>query len=161
SSRCPRASRYQCLPLNISNITPPAWRGHLDNQLDAELLDLHNHYYTKQAVMDNAVKRRDQELLKVVEQIRGEYEVLKERDKVREKECEDLKAKYEAAMDDFDNNPTVKVHCERINALLGEIKEHNSSLDRMLLESKKCAGYQVSLSALELKVASLEVEKAK
>ncbi|GJY40715.1 hypothetical protein Tco_0427985 [Tanacetum coccineum] len=116
---------------------------------------------TNQAVMDNAVNRRDQELLKVVEQIRGEYEELKERDKAREKECEDLKAKCEAAMADFDNNPTVKVLCEKINALLGEVKEHNASLDRMLLESKKWAGYQVSLSTLELKVASLEVEKAK
>ncbi|GKG45454.1 hypothetical protein Tco_0495532, partial [Tanacetum coccineum] len=120
---------------------------------DAELLDLHNYYYTKQAVMDNAMKCRDQELLKVVEQIRGEYEVLKERDKAREKECEDLKAKCEAAMADFDNNPTIKVHCENINALLSEVKEHNASLDRMLLESKKWASYQVSLSTLELKVA--------
>ncbi|GKD86589.1 hypothetical protein Tco_1357743 [Tanacetum coccineum] len=77
--------------LKISNITPPSWRGHLDNQLDVELLDLHDHCYARQAVMDNAVNRRAQELLKVVKQMRGECEVLKEREKAREKECEELR----------------------------------------------------------------------
>ncbi|GKG10453.1 hypothetical protein Tco_0341853, partial [Tanacetum coccineum] len=28
--------------LKISAITPPAWKGHLDNQIDLELLDLHD-----------------------------------------------------------------------------------------------------------------------
>ncbi|GKF92516.1 hypothetical protein Tco_0279235, partial [Tanacetum coccineum] len=31
--------------LDISAITPPAWKGHLDNQIDLELLDLHDRYY--------------------------------------------------------------------------------------------------------------------
>nr|GEW37928.1 zinc finger, CCHC-type [Tanacetum cinerariifolium] len=31
--------------LKIYAITPPAWKGHLDNQMDLELLDLHDHYY--------------------------------------------------------------------------------------------------------------------
>ncbi|GJS62423.1 hypothetical protein Tco_0657207 [Tanacetum coccineum] len=33
--------------------------------------------------------------------------------------------------------------CEKIVALSGEVKEHKASLERMLLESKKWAGYQV------------------
>ncbi|GJZ00821.1 hypothetical protein Tco_0518250 [Tanacetum coccineum] len=82
----------------------------------------------------------------------GKCEVLKEREKSRDKECE---------MIDFDNNPTVNVLCEKIAALSGEVKEHKASLERMLLESKKWAGYQVSLLTLESKVASLEAEKAR
>ncbi|GKE07417.1 hypothetical protein Tco_1399435, partial [Tanacetum coccineum] len=118
--------------LNISNITPMAWRGHLDNQLDVEFLDLHDHCYATQAVMENAVNRRAQEL---------------------------LKAKCEATLVDFDNNPAMKVLPEKIDALLIEVKEHKASLDRMLQESKKWASHQVSLLILESKVASLEAEK--
>ncbi|GJQ95755.1 hypothetical protein Tco_0006894 [Tanacetum coccineum] len=96
--------------LKISNITPPAWRGPLHNQLDGSGV---------------------------------------------------VEAKCEAAMADFDNNAAVNVLREKIPALSGEVKEHKASLERMLLENKKWAGYQVSLSALESKVASLEAEKAR
>ncbi|GKE41880.1 hypothetical protein Tco_1469164, partial [Tanacetum coccineum] len=82
--------------LMISNVAPLAWRGHLDNQLDAELLDLHDRCYAKQSVVDNVVNQRACELLRVVDQIKGECDVLKERDKARGKECEDLKAKCKA-----------------------------------------------------------------
>ncbi|GKC62318.1 hypothetical protein Tco_1094916 [Tanacetum coccineum] len=44
--------------LKISTITPLAWKRHLDNQIDLELLDLHDHCYARQAVVDNAVNRR-------------------------------------------------------------------------------------------------------
>nr|GEY90577.1 hypothetical protein [Tanacetum cinerariifolium] len=97
---------YAC-HLKIFAITPPAWRGHLDNQLDAELLDLYDRYYA--------------------------------REKVRDKECEELKAKCEAAMVDFDKKSFVKVLHGKIAALLVE----------------------VSLSTLESKVASLKAKKAK
>ncbi|GJT01061.1 hypothetical protein Tco_0822230 [Tanacetum coccineum] len=40
--------------LKIFAITPPAWKGHLENQLDLELLDLHDRCYEKE-------KARDQE----------------------------------------------------------------------------------------------------
>ncbi|GJT14493.1 hypothetical protein Tco_0861535 [Tanacetum coccineum] len=69
-----------------------------------------------------------------MEQMKGECDVLKEREKARDKECEDLKAKYEAAMVDFDNNPAVNVLYQKIKSLSDEIKEHKASLERMLLE---------------------------
>ncbi|GKE13795.1 hypothetical protein Tco_1421372 [Tanacetum coccineum] len=47
----------------ISAITPPAWKKHLDNHIDLELLDLHDRYYARHAVVDNAVNRRSRELL--------------------------------------------------------------------------------------------------
>ncbi|GJW45177.1 hypothetical protein Tco_0073976 [Tanacetum coccineum] len=49
--------------LKISAITPPAWKNYLDNHLDVELLDLHDRCYARQAIVDNVVNRRSQELL--------------------------------------------------------------------------------------------------
>ncbi|GKA46828.1 hypothetical protein Tco_0739711, partial [Tanacetum coccineum] len=77
--------------LKISAITPTAWKGHFDNQLDLELLDLHDCYYARQAV------------------------------KVRDQECEELKVKCEMAMTKFDKNLAVIVLHEKISALLGEV----------------------------------------
>nr|GEX26263.1 hypothetical protein [Tanacetum cinerariifolium] len=39
---------------------------------EVKLLDLHDHCYARQAVVDNAVKRRSCELLEVIEKLRGE-----------------------------------------------------------------------------------------
>ncbi|GKC13638.1 hypothetical protein Tco_1010420 [Tanacetum coccineum] len=99
-----------------------------------ELLDLYDRCYARQAVVDNAVNQRAWEL---------------------------IKAKCEAAMADFDNNLAVKVLREKIVSLLVEVKEHKDSLNRMILESKKWVGYQVSLLTVESKVSSLKAEKAK
>ncbi|GKF11018.1 hypothetical protein Tco_0048944, partial [Tanacetum coccineum] len=44
--------------LKISAITPTAWRGHLDNQMDLELLNLHDRCFTQQDVVDITFNRR-------------------------------------------------------------------------------------------------------
>ncbi|GKD58319.1 hypothetical protein Tco_1295828, partial [Tanacetum coccineum] len=69
--------------LKISTITPPAWKGFLDNHLDVDLLDLYDHCYVRQAVMDNAVNRRSYELLEVIEKLRGEEDVMRARELAR------------------------------------------------------------------------------
>nr|GEW28157.1 hypothetical protein [Tanacetum cinerariifolium] len=58
--------------LNISNITPPAWKNHLDNYIDLELLDLHDYCYARQAFVDNVVNKRSCELLGVIEKLKDE-----------------------------------------------------------------------------------------
>ncbi|GJX72246.1 hypothetical protein Tco_0309417 [Tanacetum coccineum] len=147
--------------LKISAITPPAWKGHLDNQMDLELLDLHDRCYARQAVVDNAVNKRAREFLQVIEKMRGEADVIKARERSREEECEELRVKCEAAMAEFDQNPAVLALREKISSLTADVKEHKGNLDRMMLESQKWAGYQVTLSTLESKVDSLEAEKAR
>ncbi|GKE17757.1 hypothetical protein Tco_1425334 [Tanacetum coccineum] len=112
--------------LMISNVTPPAWRGHTDYQSEVELLDLHDRCYVKQAVVDNA------------------------RDKARYKECEDLKAKCEASMVNFDKNPSVNVLRQKIKSLLAEVKEHKSK--------SKVAALEVEKSRLEAVDAQLRKE---
>ncbi|GKA97842.1 hypothetical protein Tco_0825736 [Tanacetum coccineum] len=83
--------------LKIFFITPPSWKNHLDIHMDAELLDLHDRCYARQAVVDNAVNRRSHELLQVIKKLRGEFDVMKDRERAREEECEELRAKCEAA----------------------------------------------------------------
>ncbi|GJS26398.1 hypothetical protein Tco_0487018 [Tanacetum coccineum] len=147
--------------LKISTITPPAWKGHLDNQMDLELLDFHDRCYARQAVVDNAVNKRACEFLQVIKKMSGEAGVIEARERSHEEECEELRVKCEAAMAEFDQNPAVLVLREKISSLTANVKENKGNLDRMMLESQKWEGYQVTLSTLESKVDSLEAEKAR
>ncbi|GKB53481.1 hypothetical protein Tco_0904234, partial [Tanacetum coccineum] len=122
--------------LKISAITTPAWKNHLDNHIDLDLLDLHDCCYARQAVLDNVVNRRSRELLQVIKKLR-------------------------AAMTEFEKNPTVVALQEKISALSTEVKEHKLNLDRMMLENQKWAGYQQSLSTLESNITSLKAKKAR
>ncbi|GKE72666.1 hypothetical protein Tco_1534707 [Tanacetum coccineum] len=116
--------------LKISTITHPAWKNHLDNHIDLELLDLHDRCYSKQAVVDNAVNRRSRELLQVIKKLRGECDVMRSKERARNKECEGPRVKYEAAMTDFEKNPAVVALREKISALSTEAKEHKLLLLR-------------------------------
>ncbi|GKD52460.1 hypothetical protein Tco_1281436, partial [Tanacetum coccineum] len=147
--------------LKIFVITPSAWKNNLDNHMDVELLDLYDRYYARQVVVDNVVNRRSRELLQVIEKLRGEFDVMMDMKRAREEECEELRAKCEAVMTEFEKNPIVVALREKISTLSTEVKEHKVSLDRMMLESQKWSGYQQSLSTLESKVTSLEAEKAR
>ncbi|GKB08263.1 hypothetical protein Tco_0836547 [Tanacetum coccineum] len=145
--------------LKIFAITPPAWKNHLDNHMDVELLDVHDRCYARQVVVDNTVNRRSHELLQVIGKLRGEFDVMKDKERAREKECEEQRAKCDAAMTEFEKKPTVVALHGKISTLSTEVKEHKVSLDKMMLESQKWAGYQQNLSTLESKVTSLEVER--
>ncbi|GJS94305.1 hypothetical protein Tco_0801273 [Tanacetum coccineum] len=132
--------------LKISAITPPAWKNHLDNHIDLE----------------------SRELLQVIEKLRGEFDVMRSRERAREEECEGLRVKcdIEKRIDEFDvmrelKNLLMVALREKISALSAEFIEHKLNLNRMMLDSKYWAGYQQSLSTLELKVTSLEAEKAR
>nr|GEU45894.1 hypothetical protein [Tanacetum cinerariifolium] len=81
--------------LKIPAITPLAWKNHIDNHIDVELLDLHDRCYARQAVVNNAVNRRSHELLQVIKNLRGEFDVMKDRERAREEECDELQAKCE------------------------------------------------------------------
>ncbi|GKD10489.1 hypothetical protein Tco_1190174, partial [Tanacetum coccineum] len=107
--------------LKISAITPPAWKNHMDNHMDLELLDLHDCCYLRQAVVDNAVNRRSRELLQVIKKLRGEFDIMRSRERAREEECEGLSVKCEAAMTEFKKNPAVVALREKISALYTKV----------------------------------------
>nr|GFD38012.1 hypothetical protein [Tanacetum cinerariifolium] len=76
--------------------------------------------------------------------------------KDKEKKCNELEAKCETAMENFDKNLTVMVLHQKIVSLLAQLKDRQDNLDKMLLESQKWAGYKEVLSTLDSKVATLE-----
>ncbi|GJR61857.1 hypothetical protein Tco_1504019 [Tanacetum coccineum] len=89
--------------------------------MDVELLDLHNRCYARQAFVDNVVNKRASKLLQVIEKLRGECDVMKDRKRAREEECEGLRIKYETAMGDFEKNPTVVALREKISTMSAKI----------------------------------------
>ncbi|GKG48956.1 hypothetical protein Tco_0513103, partial [Tanacetum coccineum] len=78
--------------------------------------------YTRQAVVDNAVNRRAREFLQVIKRISGEANIIKARERSHKEECERLRAKCEASMAEFDQNPAVLALREKISSLSAEVK---------------------------------------
>ncbi|GJU46304.1 hypothetical protein Tco_1203570 [Tanacetum coccineum] len=74
-----------------------------------------------------------------------EFDVLKERGNARDLECKELRLKCEATMIDFYNNLVVIPLHKKIGVLSSEVKDHKANLNKMLMESRKWNGYQVSL----------------
>nr|GEX52801.1 hypothetical protein [Tanacetum cinerariifolium] len=72
---------------------------------------------------------------RLTDQMKGECHMLKERKKARDKECKELKAKCEAAMANFDNNPTVNVLRQKIKSLSRELWTLESKV--VTLEAEK------------------------
>nr|GFC66846.1 hypothetical protein [Tanacetum cinerariifolium] len=66
---------------------------------------------------------RSRELLQVIEKLRGEYDVMRSRERARDEQYEGLRVKCDAAMTDFEKNPAVVVLQEKISALSTEAKE--------------------------------------
>nr|GEV85362.1 hypothetical protein [Tanacetum cinerariifolium] len=60
-------------------------KNHLDNHIDLELLDLHDYCYARQAVVAKAVNMRSRELLQVIEKLRGECDVMRSKERGRDK----------------------------------------------------------------------------
>nr|GEZ80427.1 hypothetical protein [Tanacetum cinerariifolium] len=131
--------------LKISAISPPTWKGFLDKHIDVDLLDLYDHCYARQVIMDNTVNRRSHELLEIIEKLKGKVDVMRARELAREEEYKGFWAKCEAAMTDIDKKPVVLLIQEKMSSLAAEAKKYKRNLDRLMLESQKWSGYQVSL----------------
>ncbi|GJV70659.1 hypothetical protein Tco_1490654 [Tanacetum coccineum] len=119
--------------------------------MDVELLDLYDHFYARH---DNAVNRRSRKLLHVIKKLRGEFDIMRNRERAREEQCEGLRVKCEAVMTEFKKSPAVVALQEKIYALSTEVKEHKLNLDRMMLESQK---WQVTNRAFRLWIRRREV----
>lgn len=100
------------------------------------------------------MNQRARELLKVIDQVKGEFEIVKEREKAREEEYKELEAKCEAALVDIDKNPAAMVLRQKFTTLPTQVKDHKDNFDKMLLESQKRARYEETVSTLKSKVAT-------
>nr|GEZ96166.1 hypothetical protein [Tanacetum cinerariifolium] len=75
----------------------------------------------------------------VIEKLRGELDVMRNRERSREEECEGLWVKCEVAMTEFKKNPLWWPFQEKIFVLSTDFKELKLNLDKMMLESQKWA----------------------
>ncbi|GJX19448.1 hypothetical protein Tco_0222125 [Tanacetum coccineum] len=133
--------------LKIFTITPLAWKNHLDNYMDVELLDLHDRCYARQAFLDNAVNRRSRELLQVIEKIKGECDVMKQRERAWEEECEELRG-YQVNLSALELKvASLEADKARLEAVEASLKKEVDDVkhDRMEVVSKV-----VPYTALEL-----------
>nr|GEY09289.1 hypothetical protein [Tanacetum cinerariifolium] len=123
------ASNANACHLKVFATTPLARKNNLDNQLDIKLLDLHDQCYARKAVVDNAVNKRSRDLLKVIDQIRSECDVLKDREK----------AGYKVSLlmleSKVDSLEAEKVKLEAVKASLRQ-ELQNAKLDRAEVVSK-------------------------
>nr|GEX65945.1 hypothetical protein [Tanacetum cinerariifolium] len=106
------------------------WKGLLNNQSAEELLDLHDHYYARQVVFNNVVNRRARELMKVVNQVQGECEVIKEREKAREGKCKELEGQLRQ-----DVAGKVKSELEMVSKVVSYIsmkQVHSDEMDKLV-----------------------------
>ncbi|GJZ06186.1 retrovirus-related pol polyprotein from transposon TNT 1-94 [Tanacetum coccineum] len=82
---------------------------------------LHDRCYARQAFIDNVVNKRSREFLRVIEKLKGECDMVKERERAREEESEGIRAKCEVAMFDFEKNLTMVALKEKISTLSFEV----------------------------------------
>ncbi|GJV55827.1 hypothetical protein Tco_1456832 [Tanacetum coccineum] len=122
--------------LKISAITPPTWKNHLDNHIDVELLDLHDCCYARQAFLDNVMNRRSRELLQVIEKNKGECDVMKEIERAREEECEELRSKCKASKTAFEKNPIV-VSLSALESKVASLEAEKARLEAVEASLKK------------------------
>ncbi|GKD78686.1 hypothetical protein Tco_1341307 [Tanacetum coccineum] len=66
-------------------------------------------------------------ILGVIEKIKGECDVMKQRKRAQEEECKELRSKCEASMTDFEKNPTVVAKREKMSTLSTEAKERKAN----------------------------------
>ncbi|GJR56623.1 hypothetical protein Tco_1407144 [Tanacetum coccineum] len=98
-------------------ISDDDYEGHLDNMAVNELLEFHDRCYARPVVLDNAMDQRTRMLLKTDDQVKGEIDAIKKREEARMKKYSEIKAKCEAAMDDFDKNTTVIILHQKVDSL--------------------------------------------
>nr|GEW06622.1 putative reverse transcriptase domain-containing protein [Tanacetum cinerariifolium] len=106
-------------------------KNHHDNYMDVELLDLHDRCYARQVIVGSAVNRRSHELLQIIKKLRGKFDVMKDKERAREEEYEELRAKCEAVMIEFEKNPIVVALRENISTLSTKVKEHKIKKARL------------------------------
>ncbi|GKB84193.1 hypothetical protein Tco_0956465, partial [Tanacetum coccineum] len=73
------------------------------------------------AIIWTTIWMRSRELLQVIKKLRGKFDVMKDREKAKEEECEELRAKCEADMTEFEKNPISLSTLEsKVNSLEAE-----------------------------------------
>nr|GEU83649.1 hypothetical protein [Tanacetum cinerariifolium] len=88
------------------------------------------------------------DFLEVIKKLRGEFDVMKDMERAREEECEELRAKCEDAMTEFKKNPTVVAIREKIYTLSTKVKKNK--VEELKHDRKEVVSKVVPYAAMEL-----------
>ncbi|GKC15963.1 hypothetical protein Tco_1012745 [Tanacetum coccineum] len=70
---------------------------------------------------------------------------MKDRERAMEEECEEMRAKFEVAMTEFEKNPTIESLQEKIFTLSTKVKKHKSKVTSLEAEKARLEAVEVSL----------------
>nr|GEU95937.1 hypothetical protein [Tanacetum cinerariifolium] len=93
--------------LVVAHVTPPSWKQHL-MEINIELLcDIHDRAYMRQAVLDNVLNSRTQELIFALRKAKTSYDATRAREPNKDKAYVELERRCNEALQDLDKNPLV------------------------------------------------------
>ncbi|GKD37624.1 hypothetical protein Tco_1257831 [Tanacetum coccineum] len=108
------------------------------------------------SVLDNVLNSRTRELISALHKARASYDAIREREVKKDKAYAELEKNCNEALQDLDKNPLVSDMCSKIETLQGQVKGFHNEYNRLVLEEKKLANYEQTLSTLRVRVKDLE-----
>ncbi|GJS81021.1 hypothetical protein Tco_0747562 [Tanacetum coccineum] len=102
---------------------------------------------------------RTRELISALHKARASCDAIRERKVKRDKAYAELEKKCNEALQDLDKNPLVSDMRSEIETLQGQVNGLHNEYGRLLLEERKWANYEQTLSLLHAKVKGLEPER--
>ncbi|GKB44615.1 hypothetical protein Tco_0889557 [Tanacetum coccineum] len=104
----------------VAHVTPLSWKKHLRDISIKQLCDIYNRAYMHQAVLDNMLNSRTQELISALHKARASCDTIREREIKRDKAYAELEKKCNEALQDLDKNPLVSDMHSEIKTLQGQ-----------------------------------------
>ncbi|GJT35973.1 hypothetical protein Tco_0926392 [Tanacetum coccineum] len=118
----------------VAHVTPPSWKQHLKEISLEQLYDIHDSAYMCQAILDNMLNSRTRELISSLHKAKASCDAIRKREVKKDKAYAELEKNW------------------RVNGL------HNE-YSRLMLEEKKLANYEQTLSTLRARDRAAVVTK--
>lgn len=143
----------------VKKVTPPNWKETLDNMSMEDLCDLHGKSYTRQVVLDNHMNDRTRDLVRTLQRAREKMDAILAKEKKKDQEFADLRAKCEEALQVMEKNLVVLDLRKDIRSLEKKFKDAQSECKKLRAEEAKVGEYKEEIVALESKCEKLESER--
>ncbi|GJS30556.1 hypothetical protein Tco_0491176 [Tanacetum coccineum] len=147
------------LSMSFSFFLVAPYRQYLREISIEQLCDIHDRAYIRQAVLDNMLNSRNQELISALHKARASRDAIREREIKKEKAYAKLEKKCNEALQDLDKNPLVSDMHAEIKTLQGQVSGLHNEYSRLVLEEKKWVNYEQTLSIIHAKVEGLESKR--
>nr|GEV49543.1 hypothetical protein [Tanacetum cinerariifolium] len=101
----------------VAHVTLPFWKQYLREISIQQLCDIHDNTYMRQAVLDNVLNARTQELISALHTARASCDTMREKEIKKDKAYAELEQKCNKALQDLDKNPLVFYMCAEVETL--------------------------------------------